>query len=310
MKILYIDPLAGVSGDMLLGALVDLGVDFHALQHGLEHLGLDEFALTRESTKRHTIGATKVNVVVKDVPHPHRHLPDLVKIINASGLSESVRTQSIAALTKLAEAEARVHRMPLEHVHLHEVGGLDCLVDVVGTVLALEMVKKTHGVEAIYCGPVSVGAGFVACAHGTMPLPAPGTLAILAGFPIRRTTFPFEMTTPTGAALVTTLARPHTMPLILTPEHIGYGAGTRDPKEVANLLRVLIAELHQQPKLESHTHEHHHEADHHHHGDHAHHDHPHDHDHEHDHEHHHHSHSHEHHHDGLEEVHHHDHGHD
>lgn len=298
MKILYFDPQAGVSGDLFLGALVDLGVDFDALTKALQSLAVPGFSLTRSATKRHTIAATKVDVVVEDVPHPHRHLPDLVKIINASPLSSWVKKTSIAVLTKLAEAESRVHRQPLQSVHLHEVGGLDCLVDVVGSVWAIHELMHTHGVEKIYSGPVSVGSGFVKCAHGNMPLPAPGTLAILEGFPLRRTTFPFEMTTPTGAALLSTLAEAHTTPMIFTPKAVGYGAGTRDPKEVANLFRVVLAELHQAPALgkplsaphvHEHTHEHGHSHTHaHSHDDHGHahsHSHEHEHDHSHDHEH-------------------------
>lgn len=294
MKILYFDPQAGVSGDLFLGALVDLGVDFDALTAALASLSIPGFSLKRSATKRHTIAATKVDVVVEDVPHPHRHLPDVVKIINASPLSHEVKEQSVAVLTKLAQAESTVHRMPLQNVHLHEVGGLDCLADVVGTVWAIHELKKTHHIAKIYSGPVSVGSGFVKCAHGNMPLPAPGTLGILEGFPIRRTTFPFEMTTPTGAALISTLAEAHTTPMIFTPEAVGYGAGTRDPKEVANLFRVVIAELHQAPSASKHlgtahehehAHSHDHSHDHHHdHDDHGH-SHSHDHGHSHEHEH-------------------------
>ncbi|MGF1572239.1 MAG: LarC family nickel insertion protein [Sumerlaeia bacterium] len=301
MKILYFDPQAGVSGDLFLGALVDLGVDFNALSEALASLNIGGFSLKQTPTKRHTIAATKVDVVVEDVPHPHRHLPDLVKIITASPLAEIVKQQSIQVLTKLAQAESTVHRMPLQSVHLHEVGGLDCLVDVVGTVWAINALKVQHHIAKIYSGPVSVGSGFVKCAHGNMPLPAPGTLGILQGFPIRRTTFNFEMTTPTGAALISTLAEAHTTPMIFTPEAVGYGAGTRDPKEVANLFRVVIAELHQAPNQAlSATHTHSHSHSHAHTHDHSHdHDHGHSHDHEHshsdDHEHdHHHNHTHEH----------------
>lgn len=259
MEILYLDPLAGVSGDMFLGALVDLGVNFDEMSKALESLGLDEFKLTQSPTKRHTIAATKVDVHIKDVPHPHRHLPDLVKIIEASPLNDSVKKRSVDVLTKLAAAESKVHRMPIDKVHLHEVGGLDCLVDVVGTVWGLEQLD----VEAVVSGPVSVGSGHVKCAHGMMPLPAPGTLAILDQFPIRRTSVPYEMTTPTGAALITTLARPHVKPITLSAQKIGYGAGTRDITEVANLFRIIKAELADQSQLSfKHEHSHDHSHDH------------------------------------------------
>jgi uncharacterized protein (TIGR00299 family) protein len=260
MEILYIDPFAGASGDMFLGALVDLGVDFEALRESLRALDVKGFDLRRTEVLRHQIAATKVDVVVEDVPHPHRHLRHLLEIIERAPLAARVQEQSAAALTALAEAEARVHRLPVEKVHLHEVGGLDCLVDVVGTVLAVEAL----GVERVLSAPVTVGSGLVRCAHGVMPVPAPGTLAILEGFPIRRTQLPFEMTTPTGAALLVTLAEPMTQPVSMIPRAIGHGAGTRDTPEIANFLRMVRADLLGVGAM-AHAHEHHH-----HHHDHGH----------------------------------------
>ncbi|MCB2154400.1 LarC family nickel insertion protein [bacterium] len=265
MEILFIDPVAGVSGDMFLGALVDLGVDFEALQSGLKALNIDGIELKCEETKRHYIAATKVNVVVEDVPHPHRHLGDLTRIIEKADLPATVKERSIATLTRLAEAESKAHRTPIEKVHLHEVGGLDCLVDVVGTCLGIHLL----GVERIYSGPVSLGSGFQKCAHGTMPVPVPGTLAILNDFPVRRTQIPYEMTTPTGAALVATLAHPAGRSLIMTANAIGYGAGNRDTEHVANLLRLVRGEISERlmddPFQVDHSHDHHH-----HHHDHEH----------------------------------------
>ena len=265
MEILYIDPVAGISGDMFLGALVDLGVDFDKLREGLKALKIDGFDLKRSETKRHHIAATKIDVVVEDIPHPHRHLGDLTRIIEAADLPPAVRERSIATLTRLAEAEAQAHRLPIEDVHLHEVGGLDCLVDVVGTVLGIHAL----GVERIYSGPVSLGSGFQKCAHGVMPVPVPGTLAILNGFPVRRTNIPYEMTTPTGAALVAALAQPAGRSLIMTAKAIGYGAGNRDTEHVANLLRLVRAKVSERimddpfhEEHHAHTHDHPHEHTH------------------------------------------------
>jgi uncharacterized protein (DUF111 family) len=221
---------------------------------------------------RHQIAATKVDVVVEDVPHPHRHLRHLVEIIEKSRVDPRAKALSIAALTRLAQAEARVHRMPVEKVHLHEVGGLDCLVDVVGSMIGFLALQA----DGIYSGPVSDGAGFQKCAHGTMPVPVPGTLAILEGFPIRRTDFPFEMTTPTGAAILREIAQPAPIPFTFTPQRTGYGAGTRDPREVANLLRIVLGEVQRLPLIgaplhtPSHAHDHAHDHDHHHPHDHGH----------------------------------------
>lgn len=255
--VLFIDPVAGASGDMFLGALVDLGVDFEELREGLRKLKVPGFDLTLTRTKRHTIAAAKVDVIVEDVEQPHRHVGDLTAYIEAADLPDRVKRRATAVLWRLAEAESAVHRMPIEKVHLHEVGGLDCLVDIVGTCIGLELL----GVDRIWSGPVSVGTGTVLCAHGRMPLPAPGTLAILRGFPIRKTNFHGEMTTPTGAAIISALAQPITEPAIMIPRRIGYGAGTKDKPEIANLLRLVLAEAKPSVQAEekvSHSHEHHH----------------------------------------------------
>lgn len=238
MEILYIDARSGISGDMFLGALVDTGVPFENLREVLLGLDVPGFDLRCSNVKRHCISGKKVDVVVEDVPHPHRHLKDLLAIIDKAPLEDWVTERSSAVLTRLAEAESRIHDIPIEKVHLHEVGGLDCLVDVVGTVAGIRML----GVEAVVTAPISVGTGFVKCAHGTMPVPAPGTLALLEGFPIRRTGIPHELTTPTGAALATTLSRPAPDGMVFTARAVGYGAGTRDMKEAANLLRLIRAE--------------------------------------------------------------------
>ncbi len=279
MNILYIDPFAGASGDMFLGALVDLGVDFDEMRDVLASLDVKGFDLRQSQTTRHAIAATRVEVLVEDVPHPHRHLGDLVRIVEAAPLDAAVRVGAIAALTRLAEAESEAHRMPVEKVHLHEVGGLDCLVDIVGTVWGVSRL----GVERVLSAPVSLGSGLQRCAHGVMPVPVPGTLAILKDCPVRRTQIPHEMTTPTGAALIATLAQSVVSPLVFTPRHIGHGAGSRDPGEVANFLRLVLAEADPRflpPAEHSHAHEHQHHHDHHHHHDHDHGD-PHHHDHEH-----------------------------
>jgi pyridinium-3,5-bisthiocarboxylic acid mononucleotide nickel chelatase len=238
VKILYIDPIAGASGDMFLGALVDLGVDFRALSGELAKLAVPGFSLEKKSVKRHSIAATKIDVVVDDVKHPHRHVGDLLAIIEKADLADRVKVRAGKVLSRLAEAESVAHRMPVEKVHLHEVGGLDCLVDVVGTCIGLELLDIDH----IYSGPVTVGTGVITCAHGKMPIPAPGTLGILKDYPIRKTCLEGEMTTPTGAAIITALAVGTLSPLVMTPRATGYGAGSRDDKQIANMLRLVLAD--------------------------------------------------------------------
>ncbi len=282
VHILYIDPIAGASGDMFLGALVDLGVDFDELKSELAKLAVPGFDLVRSQAIRHAIAATKIDVVVEDEEHPHRHVGDLIKIIDASTLSDITKARSAAILTKLAEAEAHVHNMPLAQVHLHEVGGLDCLVDVVGTCIAIELLD----VDAVLSGPVALGTGTVACAHGRMPVPAPGTLAILEGFPVRKTVLEGEMTTPTGAAIIATLATPVLGPLVMIPRATGYGAGSKDKPQIANMLRIVLAETEMRflpdEAIDHDDHDHKHEHDHDH--DHGH-SHPRDHKHGHSHTH-------------------------
>ncbi|MDX2175319.1 MAG: LarC family nickel insertion protein [Candidatus Sumerlaeia bacterium] len=268
VPVLYIDPVAGASGDMFLGALVDLGADFDALRAMLDTLNVPGFRLERAPAFRQTIGGTKVDVVVEDAPHPHRHVGDLLAIVDAAALPERVKQRSRAVLGRLARAEAAVHRMPVERVHLHEVGGLDALVDVVGTCAALEILA----VDRIYSGPVSLGTGTIACAHGKMPSPAPGTLAILEGFPVRKTSINHEMTTPTGAAIIAALATGFVEPLVLVPRRVGYGAGASDPREFCNLLRIVLADVPRklipahhhasEPGAHSHDHGHDHAHDH------------------------------------------------
>jgi hypothetical protein len=295
VKIALIDPIAGASGDMFLGALVDLGVDFEQLKSGLAELKVPGFELRRETVTRHSIAGTKVDVVVEDDPNVHRHLGDLVAIIGGANLPDPVKRNALKALYALAQAESEAHRVDLHEVHLHEVGGLDCLVDIVGTCLGMHLL----GVDYIFSGPVSLGTGTVSCAHGKMPVPAPGTLAILKNFPVRKTTLEGEMTTPTGAALIATLAIPMLAPLVMVPRKIGYGAGTKDKAQIANLLRLVLADSSTQflpaevlrkeiAHDHSHGHDHHHALDH----DHGHecgegcgHDHSHDHGHDHKHKH-------------------------
>jgi len=286
VPVLFIDPVSGASGDMFLGALVDLGVDFGQLCEMISRLGVRGFRLEWKQEFRHMISGTKVDVIVEDDPHAHRTLADLLAIVDAADLPTRVKARATAVLTRLAHAEAHVHRMSPENVHLHEVGGMDALVDIVGTCCGLELLDM----QRIYSGPVALGTGVVRCAHGVMPLPAPGTLAVLEGFPVRKTNFNHEMTTPTGAAIITALAVGFTEPLVMVPRKVGYGAGSSNPHQFTNLLRLTLADVpprllpthyHTKPlaapsDVQDHGHGHDHGHDH---------SHPHDHDHPHEHSH-------------------------
>lgn len=259
MKILFYDCFAGVSGDMHLAALLSLGVDADYLRAGLSGLGLDhEFELRVTPDTRKGIAGLRVDVTPAHggrddghgprAPHSHDHdaahrhwprrnLPDIEAIITGSALPEPVQRTSCAIFRKLAEAEARVHGKPVHEVHFHEVGAIDSIVDIVGAAICFHRL----GVDAAWASPVELGGGFVHCAHGLMPVPAPATVELLAGIPTTRGATPHEATTPTGAAILATLARRFTTTPRMAVQRTGYGIGHRDT-ELPNLLRVHLAE--------------------------------------------------------------------
>lgn len=235
MKIAYFECFAGISGDMMLGALIDIGVDLELLKSELRKLKIDEFDLRAETVMKKGIAGTKVHVIYEE-GHVHRHLQDIAAILDASELKPELREKAKQVFRKLAEAEARVHNTTPEKIHFHEVGAMDAIIDVVGTLIGMDQL----GVDEIISSPLHTGTGFVQCAHGMMPVPAPATLAILEGVPTYSLGVPKELVTPTGAALITTLAGEFTDRWDMTVERVGYGAGTRDLENLPNLLRLCI----------------------------------------------------------------------
>ncbi|MHB0913964.1 MAG: nickel pincer cofactor biosynthesis protein LarC [Armatimonadota bacterium] len=226
MKTAYFDCFDGISGDMTLGALIDAGADEAALRAELAKLGLDFELVIGRSTRR---GISGVSVEVRHHEHEHRHLPDIERIIGGSALSEGVKARALLIFRRLAEAEGRVHGVPAEHVHFHEVGAVDAIVDIVGVCICLELL----GVERIASSPLPLGSGFVECAHGTIPIPAPATVELLSGVPVYAGG-EGETVTPTGAAIIR-CAEDFEMPQ-MTLSGVGYGAGAR------SLLRVMLGE--------------------------------------------------------------------
>ena len=236
MKIAYFDCFAGASGDMILGALVDAGLDPVLLNRELAKLHLDHWALSfKPAVKRGLGGCQAVVETGAHRHHPHRGLGDIRSLIEASALSQDIQEKSMAIFTRLARAEARVHRTEVEAVHFHEVGAVDAIIDVVGAVSGLSLL----GIEAVYCSAIHLGSGTVACAHGILPVPAPATLELVKGLPVYATEIQGELLTPTGAAILSTLAREFGPMPALTVDKSGYGAGTANP-EIPNLLRVVI----------------------------------------------------------------------
>lgn len=244
MKILYYDCFSGISGDMNLAAMIDLGVDLAYLTNELSKLDIDdEFSVNVSADERQGIHGTRVDVVLKNEGHSHHHahhahrnLKDIETIINGSGLNDSVKATSLAIFRRVAEAEAKIHARQLHEVHFHEVGATDSIVDIVGAAICFHSLD----ISEIWCSSIELGGGFVKCAHGMMPVPAPATLEILTGIPTRRGAVNKEATTPTGAAILAELVDRFDSSPELTPEKTAYGIGHRET-EIPNVLRVSLA---------------------------------------------------------------------
>jgi uncharacterized protein (TIGR00299 family) protein len=236
MRIAYFDCIAGASGDMILGALLDAGLPEAMLRERLADLQLDDFELHPRRVVKNGFSATKVDVLVaNDVPA--RHLPEIENIVTESDLSPSIKEQAIAIFRRLGEVEAGIHGTTIDHVHLHELGGVDTIVDVVGALVGLEGL----GVERVYASPLPMGRGFVQGAHGAIPLPAPATLSLLESVPMVGSDLDVELVTPTGAVLLSSLAVDFGSIPAMTLRAVGYGAGGRD-LPIPNVLRVLIGD--------------------------------------------------------------------
>ncbi|MEN8204012.1 MAG: nickel pincer cofactor biosynthesis protein LarC [Bacteroidota bacterium] len=237
-RILYYDCFAGISGDMNLGALVDLGVDPAYLEKELGLLNIEGFHLDVERDMRKGISGTKVRVVVENPENEkHRCLRDIEEIIHKSTLSDRIKQKSLAIFEKVAVAEAKVHNISIEKVHFHEVGALDSIADIVGAAICQEYL----GVDEIQSSPVQLGGGFVKCAHGTMPVPAPATAEIVEAMPVKTGLVDYEATTPTGAAILAATVDRFTQEVEMTIVKTGYGIGQKDG-EIPNVLRVYLGE--------------------------------------------------------------------
>ena len=237
MRIAYVEPISGASGDMILGALLDAGLSLNALIAALRTLPLPDWELQAEPVQRGSIGCTLARVTSAEHDPPHRHLAEVLRIIDAGDLPGAAATHARDIFTRLAEAEAHVHRASVESVHFHEVGAADAILDICGAATGLALL----GIGQVYCGALPLGSGAIESAHGIIPLPAPATLELLARAAAPTVPHPAakELVTPTGAAILTTLARFERPPM--TPQTVGYGAGGRTTPE-PNCLRLTIGE--------------------------------------------------------------------
>jgi len=237
MKLAYFDCFSGISGDMTLGALVDAGLSVDHLRTSLQALQVPGWHLSAEKVWKNGMSATYVKVQTED-QSKHRSLTAILEILQKSQLADPVRQRAAAIFTKLGEAEARVHDVPIEKIHFHEVGAVDAIVDIVGACIGF----ATLGVEKFACSPLNVGGGTAKMAHGVLPVPAPATANLLQGKPTYSSGVQRELVTPTGAAIVATLCDHFGPQPPMSVNAIGYGAGTADLEGQPNVLRLLIGE--------------------------------------------------------------------
>ena len=236
MRIAYLDCMSGISGDMTLGALIDAGAPIEAIESGIQRLGLPDLRLVTEEVRRRGFRAIHVRI-----DHPpekaHRHLHHIVEMIDEAQLPTEATALAKAIFQRVGEAEAHVHGVDLRKVHFHEVGAIDSIADIVGCAIGFTEL----GIDQVVCSPIPTGTGTIEIAHGAVSVPAPATAELLRGVPLKECDLPYELTTPTGAAIATTMASSFGGLPAMQIESIGYGAGSRDMPEQANVLRLLVA---------------------------------------------------------------------
>ena len=237
MVIAYFDCFSGISGDMTLGALLDLGMDIAEFKNEVKKLHLSGYTIELKQITRQNIAATDVYITLKD-SQPHRSYLDIKQIITDSDLSEKIKKNSIRIFEHLAKAESKIHNIYFEDVHFHEVGAIDSIIDIVGTVILLEY----HKIDKIYSSALPLGKGFVDCAHGRLPIPAPATVELIKHIPVYQTDRHQEMVTPTGAAIISTLAHGFGDMPQMKIDKIGYGSGKIE-SVYPNLLRIYLGKL-------------------------------------------------------------------
>jgi len=249
---LHIDPFSGIAGDMFLGAAIDLGADLKGVIEALKPLGvMKDGRITTDRVQRHGIGAVDLKVHTHDHNHGHSHdhgeghhhhhthYTDIMAMIEKLDTTDRAKDRARRITTVLAEAEARVHGMPIEKVHFHEVGAVDSIIDMLGSAVALELL----GVDTLSAGPLPISRGFVKCDHGMMPVPAPATAYLMEGLPTAGVDRKGELVTPTGAAIIKALCETLGPPPAMTLKAVGYGAGDREDPKIPNLLRLMLGEI-------------------------------------------------------------------
>ena len=235
MTIAYLDCFSGISGDMFLGALLDIGLPFEELKKAISSLPFHGYSIDYKKEMKNGLSATRFLVSVDEHHHIHRSLPDIEEIINAGQLKDDVKQRSMRIFRSIAEVEGLIHNHPPEKVHFHEVGAVDSIIDIVGAAFGVDYL----GITSINASHIPLGSGFIKSGHGTIPLPAPATVGLLKGIPVYSSGLEYELVTPTGAALVKEFVNSFEgmPPMIIS--NIGYGAGTRDLPDRPNLFRII-----------------------------------------------------------------------
>ena len=238
MSVAFFDCFSGIAGDMVLGALIDLGVDSGYLKKELEKLGISGYEIDIRKVEKNHVTGTDLNITVKKEQQHHRSLSDINNLINDSSLDDDIKELSKKIFHRLAEAESKIHNVKVDEVHFHEVGAVDSIIDIVGSVIGL----KKLGVGNVFCSHLPLGKGFVTCSHGMIPIPAPATVELLKDVPVYQTDVDHEMVTPTGAAIITTIADSFGEMPLMKIKKVGYGAG-KIKSEQPGLLRIFLGEL-------------------------------------------------------------------
>lgn len=239
MKILYIDcGISGIAGDMSLAAFTELGVDLSVVEKKLRSVIQEEFSLSTKKVVKKGIASTELIINTEEEKHSHRHYTHIKKAIEESELDQPEKETALKMFEVIGKAEAKIHDSTLEKVHFHEVGGVDSMIDIIGTAIAYQ----TLNIDKVVCSPVAAGNGYIKIAHGIYPVPAPATLEILKDIPLRETNVQTELTTPTGATIVRTLANNFGPMPSMKVREIGYGAGTKDFMSHPNVVRFVIGE--------------------------------------------------------------------
>jgi uncharacterized protein (TIGR00299 family) protein len=237
MNIAYFDCFSGIAGDMILGALIDLGVEIEFLKNELKKINLSGYKINIKKVEKNHISGIDVYIKVEKL-QKYRSYSDIKKLIINSSLDNEIKKISIKIFQKLAQAEGKIHSIPMDKVHFHEIGAIDSIIDIVGAIICITKLD----LKEIYCSPLPLGKGFVKCTHGLIPIPAPATVEILKNTPVYQTNRRQELVTPTGAAIITTIAKKFGENTSMKINKIGYGAG-KTKSIYPNLLRILLGEI-------------------------------------------------------------------